>query len=97
MKKKSNKKCQNWLCPPEIRAKCTDEITDRHHLYPQTQQNRRQYGSLLDESFNIINVSNRCHLNKTIPTYNEIEFREAGEKAGFRMPPASKSLQFKKF
>ncbi|MCK9282435.1 MAG: hypothetical protein M0P71_17610 [Melioribacteraceae bacterium] len=92
---KKNWKCENPLCDPEIRKKCTDEITDEHHMFPQTQQNRRQYGSLLDEKFNKIRISNRCHLWKSIPTYNELEFRQAGEAAGFRMPTPSKSFQFR--
>ena len=94
MKKKNKKKCQNWLCSKT--EECEDEITDFHHLYSQSQQARRQYGSLLDEKFNLINISNRCHLNKPIPTYTEIEFIEAGEKAGFKLSLlAGKTIKFK--
>ncbi len=91
--KKNNKKCTNYLC--DQRETCTDVITDRHHCFPQTQQNRRQYGSLLDEDFNIVDISNRCHLNRSIPTFDEAEFRKAGEDAGFIMPTASKSFQLR--
>ena len=96
MKKQSKKKCGNWLCPEETRKNCTDEITDKHHLYSQTQYARRTYGSLLDEPFNIIYISNRCHLNKTIPNWSEKEFIMAAWENGYsvKMP---KSLQFKEF
>ena len=93
--KKTKKRCENWFC--EKRKECTELATDHHHLFPKTQQNRRRYGSLLDENFNILDISNRCHLNKSIPTYSEIEFRRAAEAEGFILPPASKSLQFKNF
>jgi hypothetical protein len=94
--KKNNKKCTNPLCPEEIRLKCTDEITDKHHKYSQTQYARRTYGSLLDEKFNLVDISNRCHLNKSIPSWSEKEFIEAAQAEGFRvnMP---KSLQYKTF
>lgn len=96
MKKKTYKKCTNYLCPEETRKKCTDEITDIHHIYPQTQYARRTYGSLLDEPFNIIHISNRCHLNKSIPTWSEKEFIEAAQAEGFRIN-IPKSLQYKEF
>lgn len=95
-KKKSKKICGNWLCNLKDRSQCPDEITDEHHLFCQSQQNRRRYGTLLDLPFNKIPISNRCHLNKTIPTYNEIEFIIAGETAGYRLRNlAGKDIQFK--
>jgi hypothetical protein len=94
--KKVKLKCNNPLC--EKRKECTERATDWHHMFPQTQQHRRQYGSLLDEAFNLLPLSNRCHLQKPIPTFNEVEFIEAGEKAGFRIRHlAGKSLQYKRF
>ena len=92
--KKNNKKCTNWLC--DKKETCTDIITDRHHIYPQTQYARRTYGSLLDEEFNIIDISNRCHLNKSIPVWSEKEFIEAAQAEGYRIN-VPKSLQFKQF
>ena len=92
--KKVKIKCNNPLC--EKQKECTERATDWHHKFPQTQQNRRRYGSLLDEAFNLCPLSNRCHLNKPIPTYTEIEFIEAGEKAGFKLSHlAGKTIKFK--
>lgn len=96
VKKKSKKICGNWLCSLEDRSKCPDEITDKHHLFSQGQQARRRYGKLLDEPFNLIDISNRCHLWHPIPTYSEMEFIMAGEKEGFAMLKlAGKDIQFK--
>jgi hypothetical protein len=97
---KTTKKCGNFECPEEERAKCKDSESsemDEHHLFCQSQEHRRRYGSLLDKAFNKIPIPNKCHLWKPIPTWNEKQFRDAGEAAGFRMPAAGKSLQYKKF
>lgn len=76
---------------------CGNPAQHKHHKFSQTRKNRKVYKNLLDQSFNIIYLCLNCHLNKSISKFNEIEFRQAGETAGFRMPIAGKSLQFKKF
>ncbi len=55
---------------------CGGRATDRHHLLPQTKQNRALYGKLIDDPANIIYLCNDCHLNKSIPHMTEKEFCE---------------------
>ena len=61
-----------------------------HHCFPQTQKNRRQYGSLLDHKLNTQNLCSICHLNGAVDHYTEREFCEI---LGIR--PQSKTEQFK--
>lgn len=91
---KKSYRCENWECP--YLDTCTEQATDKHHLYSQTQYARRIYGSMLDEDFNIMFISNRCHLNKSIPTWSEHEFIEAAQAEGYRIK-MPKSLQYKRF
>jgi len=37
------------------------QATQRHHKFSQTKQNRKKYGKLLDERFNILYVCADCH------------------------------------
>ena len=91
---KKSYRCDNWECP-DVKT-CQERATDHHHLYPQTQYARRTYGSMLNEDFNIVLISNRCHLNKSIPIWSEKEFIEYEQAEGFRIK-MPKSLQFKEF
>jgi hypothetical protein len=63
---------------------CHDRNTEhRHHLFSDTDQNRRLYGKkLLDSDFNLIPVCSVCHLYKPIPKLSEREFCE---KAGIEV------------
>ena len=58
-------------------ALCGNRSTDKHHLFSQTKQNRELYGKLLDDERNIMYLCNDCHLNKSVPKWNELEFCEA--------------------
>jgi len=46
----------------------------KHHLFSNTKLNRKLYGKLLEYKKNVISICSVCHLNKSIPKYNEIEF-----------------------
>lgn len=78
---------------------CGAPAEHKHHKFSNSKVNRKLYSrKIINMPFNIIYVCSVCHLNRPIPTYNEIEFIEAGEKAGFRLRHlAGKSLQFKTF
>jgi len=76
-------------------ALCSKPSTDEHHLFSQSKQNIKMYGSLIHEPFNKIYLCNNCHLTKSIPKFSELEFRREAEKQGYILPAMSKSLQFK--
>jgi len=74
------------------------EATQLHHLFPQTRQNRRIYGALIDEPFNLLPVCEHCHVSHREMAgriEGELWFREQVRKAGLPLPPASKTLQAK--
>ena len=54
---------------------CKERGTQHHHLFPDTKNNRKLYGDLLDENENILFASNRCH--EKMGHYSEVEFAEA--------------------
>ena len=60
--------------------------TDRHHLLSQTKLNRKLYPEFIDDSKNTMYLCSVCHLNKSIPKYNERQFCEM-----FGIEPRSKS------
>jgi len=74
------------------------EAEQRHHVFPQTKMNRKTYGYLLDEPFNIILVCCDCHAGHAEMVgrvEGEMWFREQAVKRGYVLPPASKTLQTK--
>jgi len=70
-------------------------ILHKHHLFSQTKVNRKIYGYLLDEPFNILLIDQDTHLNKPIPKYDEITFRIKAFEAGYELPEPSKTLKIK--
>ena len=75
---------------------CMQPAQHKHHIFSNTKVNRKLYKGLLDKPFNIIYLCADCHLAGIIPKYTEIEFIEAGEKAGFRLSHlAGKTINFK--
>jgi|WetSurMetagenome_2_1015567.scaffolds.fasta_scaffold1566265_2 hypothetical protein len=88
-------KCENYFC--NERDDCQKYADAHHHLYSDDKKNRKVYGDLVDEDFNILFVNNDCHINKVIPKLTDIEFRVAAFGAGFDNLPMPKSMQFKRF
>lgn len=74
------------------------KATQRHHLFAQTKANRRTYGSLIDEDFNLIPVCDHCHVSHKEMAgriMGELWFRAECEKHGFPVPKMSKTLEAK--
>ena len=67
---------------------CHETATQMHHVFPQTNANRKLYGDLLDADENIKFASNRCH--KEMGHFTEVEFCEA-----LGITPRSKTAQNK--
>jgi hypothetical protein len=88
-------KCENWEC--DKFGECEERATDKHHLYSQTQYAKRTYGDIINQDFNIIFIPNRCHIWKSIPTWNEKEFIEHALEEGYRvqMPKSLRCNTFK--
>ena len=59
----------------ECKGFCLQRGTQHHHMFPNTKNNRKLYGDLLDEDENILFASNRCH--EKMGHYSEVEFCEA--------------------
>lgn len=59
----------------ECSALCVEIGTQHHHRYPDTKNNRKLYGDLLDEDENIKFASNKCH--EKMGHFTEVEFCEA--------------------
>lgn len=74
--------------------------TQKHHCFPQTKMNRKLYGWLLDEEFNVVEACGYCNSSHAnIPDefrWDECRFRTEAWKAGYRLPPPSKVYQTKK-
>jgi hypothetical protein len=84
--------CENFIdC-----FNCKKFADHHHHLFPNTKQNRRIYGDLIDQDFNIMFINSDCHLTRAIPHSTEIEFRARAYEAGNTEIPISKTLNFKK-
>ena len=45
-----------------------------HHLFEQTEANKKKYGVLIHHPVNLLKVCSICHLNKEIPHIDEEEF-----------------------
>jgi len=88
-------KCENIYC--DKYKDCTKYADDHHHLYSNDKKNRKVYGDLIDEDFNIMYINNDCHITKVIPKLTEIEFRTRAKEAGYILPAVSKSMQYKIF
>jgi hypothetical protein len=74
------------FCPICLKSK---KLT-MHHMFPQTNLNKRLYGDLIHDERNIFYVCLDCHLTKAIPSLNELEFcRKLGIK------PKSKTYKYK--
>jgi hypothetical protein len=78
----------NRLC--EICGKSQAE--HKHHKFSQTKINRKLYPEFIDKKENIVYACSMCHLNKSMPKWNEIEFCEY-----FNIKPRSKSCSLKSF
>jgi len=61
------------LC--ECSKGCLETAMQHHHLFSQTNANRKLYGDLVDEDENIKFVSNKCH--EKMGHFTEIEFCDA--------------------
>lgn len=70
-----------------ICKKCGAIATDQHHLFSQTKRNKKLYKEYIHHDLNIIHLCNNCHLNKSVPKWNELEFCRA-----FKIKPRSKEL-----
>lgn len=62
----------------------------RHHLFSQTNVNKRLYPDFIHDNRNILIVCADCHLTKTIPKYTEKEFCKV-----MGITPRSKTERFK--
>ena len=79
----------NQLC-----SICNKRIAEHeHHIFPQYKRYRKIYGKLIDEAFNKIPICSICHLKKSIPHWNERQFRNAAEFRGYVLPEGSKSFK----
>jgi hypothetical protein len=67
--------------------------TEKHHLFSQTKINRKVYGWILDEPFNIKFLCYDCHHNKSLDKYTEKQFRNAAEFRGYELPEGTKSFR----
>ena len=71
------------VCP-----KCGRMASHRHHKFPQTKENRRKYGKLIDAEFNIEYFCADCHSSHAKlgdgDTWDELEFLIAAIKAHHR-------------
>ena len=71
----------------------------KHHCFPNTKNNRKLYGKLLDMDFNIMMGCPDCHVShaKIPPEYiwNESKFRIMLTLKGIELPEASKSYKNK--
>ena len=71
----------------------------KHHCFPNTKNNRKLYGKLLDMDFNIMMGCPDCHVSHAkIPPehiWKEEQFRNKVLEEGLYLPAASKSYQNK--
>lgn len=79
---------------------CNKNIaTQKHHCFPQTKINRKIYGKLLDEPFNLVDVCHDCHVShrNILKEYmwNEKQFRIAIVLNELNLPLATKSYDQK--
>ena len=47
---------------------CQERATDAHHMLPNTNTNRKLYPLFIDSIFNLLPMSNDCHLTKPLKT-----------------------------
>lgn len=93
-----NIKCEHVDCECYMQFSKCNKSDAHHHLFSNDTRkggNRDTYGDLIDEDFNIIFINNDCHITKVIPKLTELEFRQKAEELGYKLPPPSKSFQFR--
>lgn len=79
---------------------CKNQITEKHHFFPQTKINIKTYGKkLIDSDWNTILCCNGCNAsNLNIPNWaiwNEKRFRYEAMRRGIDLPKGTKSHQNK--